>query len=263
MSFEIDDELDIEPNEVLEQDPPSTDDVDPPPPPPDEDEKEAYSKRVQKRIDKLAYERNIERSKREELERKLSEQEERLKALSEAQAKHFEELNHKSLEQQKQDLLNRRRDSLEIGDYDTINEIDEQLLDLKVKAKAPPRETPRETTPSQAPEQASYEPDALKQWQQRNPWVNDPNQAARLQKADAILNDLLSKGYGMEEAELYEEIDKRLQRQAPPPGNGPDRGQITGSDSKAFTAQDKRDMENWGLDPNDPVARKEWIRQKG
>jgi hypothetical protein len=263
MSLEDDDDVIIEPNDVLEQDLPTSDDYEEPPPP-EEDEQEAYSKRVQKRIDKLVYKEKVANQRAEELERKLAEQAERIKALAEAQQAQAEERQNRQHENELQDLRQRRRDALEIGDHDEVNAIDEKLLDIKVKSKTEPKREPNATQNTPARESQPTPPvnAAMNQWLQANAWIRDPKQEAKLDKADAIYKDLVAKGYDPEEPELYEEIDKRMKRETPPPGNGPDRGQITGSDKSAFTAQDKRDMENWGLDPNDPKARKEWIKQK-
>jgi hypothetical protein len=263
MSFEDDDDVIIEPNDVLEQDPPTSDDYEEPPPP-EEEEQEAYSKRVQKRIDKLVYKEKVANQRAEELERKLAAQEERIKALAEAHQAQAEERQSRQHENELQELRQRRRDALEIGDHDEVNAIDEQLLDIKVKSKTEPTREPLAipNTPVRESQPTPPVNAAMSQWLQANAWTRDPKQEAKLDKADAIYKDLVAKGYDPEEPELYEEIDKRMKREMPPPGNGPDRGQITGSDKGAFTAQDKRDMENWGLDPNDPKARKEWIKQK-
>ena len=231
-------------------------------PPKEEDEKESYSKRVQKRIDKMAYERNIERDKRMELERKIAAQEAEIEAIKQAQSALHEERQTKQVDQQKQDLLNQRKEYLEIGDYDEVNRIDEELIDIKLKSRQQPEPVKREPEPEPQQPQA-YVPEAMKAWYQANQWVYDPNQKARLDKADAIYNKVLEEGYDPEDPETFQEIDKRLKRVVPPPVTGPDRGQVTGDDKTSFSAQDKRDMENWGLDPNNAQHRKEWIKQKG
>lgn len=231
---------------------------------PQEDEKESYSKRVQKRIDKLAYERNVERDKREQLERKIAAQEAEIEAIKQAQSALHAERQTKQVDQQKQELLNQRKEYLEIGDYDEINRIDEELIDIKLKSRPTPEQKEVKREPEPEPQQPqTYIPDAMKAWYQSNQWVYDPNQKSRLDKADAIYNKVIAEGYDPEDPDTYQEIDKRLKRVVPPPGTGPDRGQITGDDKTAFTAQDKRDMENWGLDPANAQHRKEWIKQKG
>lgn len=247
---------------VIEQELPEEEITEEEPPKEEDDEKESYSKRVQKRIDKLAYERNVERDKREQLERKIAAQEAEIEAIKQAQSALHEERQTKQVDQQKQDLLNQRKEYLEIGDYDEINRIDDALIDLKLKTRPAPEPVKRESTPEPEAPQA-YIPDAMKAWYQSNQWVYDPNQKARLDKADAIYNKVLAEGYDPEDPDTYQEIDKRLKRVVPPPGTGPDRGQITGDDKTSFTAQDKRDMENWGLDPTNAQHRKEWIKQKG
>lgn len=224
-----------------------------------EDDRKAYSKRVNKRIDKLTYERNIEREARAKESAELRAE---IEALKQDRLKEVHEQTAQELEQRQKDLIQRKKDAYEIGDHDEQAVIDDELLNLKLKAMQ--QQPLREQQPQQE-YQAHQEtqPKAQADWQASNQWVFDEKQASRLAKANAVFSDLLADGYETDDPDLYVQLDKKLKRETPPPSGAVDRGQIIGNDdSKGFTSTDKAKMRDWGLDPGNAEHRKEWIKNK-
>lgn len=227
----------------------------------EEDERQAYSRRVQKRIDKMHYKHQVELEKRdkeiEALKNKFIEFESSYQEQAHKQ-------NTESLESKQKDLWARRKEALEIGDYDTLNEIDKDLLEIKVKQNAEPKSSRQESPPERQTDNqpAPVVNHALEAWQLKNQWVFDQKQTARLKKANDVFQEVLNDGFDIEEPETYDEIDKRLKRVLPPPTGAPDRGQVT-SNTQGFTAEDKKLMREFGLNPNDAQARKLWIKNRG
>ena len=73
------------------------------------------------------------------------------------------------------------------------------------------------------------------------------------------------------ETQVFKKLDKRLNNTTPqnkpvrkPPGQiPPDRGSVSGSSNQIkFTQRDVNTMREYGLDPNDPAQRKEWLNNK-
>jgi len=245
----------------------------------EDDDKESYSRRVQKRLDKLVYERNVEREARakdaEELAAFRTEQAElkaQIEELRQYRKKEAEDQSIQELESKRKALLQRKKEALEINEYDEVVEIDDELMELKIQSrqqKPEPvvqKQTPPPTppaTPEQEPAPVANTPQAQQNWETNNAWIFDVNQKPRLEKANKIFRELLDDGYDLDDPDTYVQLDKKLKRETPPPAGAPDRGQVVGSNSKtAFTAEDKKRMAAWGLDPNDPRQRQEWIKNR-
>ena len=284
--------IDLEPlplKDELAQEDEQEQKTEPEPPAPvqtdDEYDRKEYSKRVNKRIDKLTYERNIERERVAALEATVAE-------LKKNHDEKVQRQTNQELEQERKELIQKKKDALEIEDYDEIVKIDDQLMDLKVREKLSPVQQFAQTTQN-APEKEIIpdRPQALMSWESQNPWVYDAQYKPYLDKANEILNELTDYGYDLSEQETFDELDKRLQRltQAqeqkqtkqiinepdpnpkpntkprvtPPPTGGVERGEITGgSDQSTFTKQDRRMMQEWGLNPDNARERAAWIKNK-
>jgi len=227
---------------------------------PEEDDKEAYGRRVQKRIDKMVWKHSQELEKRD---REQAELRRELEELRKAHQEIAEERSRQSFDSRRSELLTRRKEAFEINDLDEVNDIDDELMDIKIKSRKqePPATQARQPGHPQEYPPANYN-EALANWQNRNQWVFDQSQAKRLGNANKLLEKLLSEGFDMEEPETYTELDKRLKREIPPPTGAPDRGSPSRSD-KSFTEDDKRQMLKWGLNPNDAAQRKDWIKNRG
>jgi hypothetical protein len=163
---------------------------------------------------------------------------------------------------------------LEIGDYDDLLSIDDELMEIKLQLRQPPEPAAPKPTPVelerepirqvyQEPTPTANTPQAQQDWENSNQWIYDEKQKPRLDKANKIFKELLDDGYDLDDPDTFVQLDKRLKREVPPSPGAPDRGQVIGSDSKTgFTAEDKRRMAAWGLDPDDPKHRKEWIKNR-
>jgi len=251
----------------------------------EEDDKESYSKRVQKRLDKLVYERNVERELRAKEAQEFKQEQAALRAEQEAfkaeieelkshRQKEVEEQSNQELEQKRKDLIQRKKDALEIGDYDEVTTIDDDLMEIKLQLRQPkpepvPKQTPQVQVqqPVNVPEYVEPPvaniPEAQANWEANNQWVYDANHKARLDKANKIFEELKADGWDADDPDTFVQLDKKLKRETPPPAGAPDRGQVIGTNSKTgFTTDDRKKMSDWGLDPDNPLHRKEWIKNR-
>lgn len=230
-----------------------------------EEDKESYSKKVQKRIDKLTAknyqidsELQAERKRRQELEDRLNEQE-RERSNAHIQA----------LRQRKVDLMSE-------GEFEEAAKVDDEIIDLRLKTT--------QKAPNVGQEEQSYvaPTDAEIRWQNRNDWWFNPAKKDKQQEAINGYRALVSEGFDPEDDDFYDELDRLLnkssdnvnsekddksrnqQRQPVPAGIGPDRGSAVGDDkSVKFTNEDAATMRRWGLDPNNAKVRAEYLRNKG
>ncbi len=259
----------------------------------EEDDRKAYSRRVNKRIDKLTYERNIEREarakEREEFlaaQAKFQAEQDDLKAkleeLLQHRQKEVEVQTDQQLEQRKKELLQRKRDALEIGEYDEAANLDDELMDIKIQqrekkarvaedkpaVKTQPesvRQANQEVPEAPKPEPVANIPQAQLDWAKNNQWIYDnTNQKSRIEKAQKVFDRmLLDEGFDIEDPDTFVELDRRLKRETPPPVGGVNRGEVVEPDKKTgFTQADRKKMIDWGLDPNDPAQRKEWLKNR-
>lgn len=229
-----------------------------------EDEKEVYSRNVQKRIDKLTYQKNIALERTAKLEHENKEIRQRLDEIAKAQQEDFASRNKYTQDQQRQDLLARKKEALEMADFDLVTQIDDELFDLKLKQQTiqQPRQeqAPREAEPSS---QQAYVPEAMKAWEANNSWIYDQANP-KAQVARKLFADMVQKeGFDFEDQDTFNELDKRLRRQPPPSSGGPDRGQVVNANKGVnFTSEDRQKMRDWNLDPDNPAHRAEWLKNK-
>lgn len=222
----------------------------------DEDEKEEWSRKVKKRIDKLVYERNVEREERIKLKAEIDE-------LKSYRQQELQQKSNAELEQKRKALFDQKRESLEIGDYEAVAQIDDELMDIKVQLRTNPKPNVETRQPAYAEPKTPNVPQAQAEWEAVNPWVFDAKQKGRVDKANAVFTELLNDGYDADDPDTYRILDKRLKREAPPATGGIDRGGVVGaSKDTAFTSSDKQMMVGWGLDPNNPAHRKEWAKNR-
>jgi len=247
----------------------------------DKEEKEAYSRRVQKRLDKLVYERNVEREERkkerDERERITQELKAEIEELRQSRQKEELEKSNQSIDQKRQELIQRKKEALEIDDHDEIILIDDELMELKIKSKSQAEKTPEPKQPQpvrqeQAPPPKQEEapppnvpeiPEAQRVWEGNNPWLFDANQKSRLEKANKLFHSLIQDGYDADDPDTFTQLDKLLKRESPPPTAPPDRGTVVGQNKNtAFTQEDRKKMRDWNLDPDDPKQRSAWIKNR-
>ncbi len=243
-----------------------------PKPKEEEDEKESYSKRVQKRLDKLVYERNVERELRakeaEDFKAGQAALRAELEELKSHRRKEVETQTKQEHDEKLKELRQRRKDAFEIGDYDDVNVIDDEIMEIKLQErKQKPEPVAEQTQPEPArqpePEPVANTSPAQSAWEQNNQWIFDQNQKSRLDKANKIFKELLDDGYDADDPDTFAQLDKKLRRETPPAAGAPDRGQVVGTNQKtSFTSEDKKKMVAWGLDPDNAAHRKEWIKNR-
>jgi hypothetical protein len=220
--------------------------------------KESYSKRVQKRIDLLAYERNIERDRVAKLEAEIEE-------LKRHREKEVVAQTAQEIDAQRKELLQKKKDALEVGDYDAVVDLDEKLIDLKTQKQPSFDENGKYGKPEVQQQPQPIIPKAMADWEAKNQWVYEQSNKEKVDKANALLEVLRLDGYELDDPDTYAELDRRLtkQRIIPPPTGAPDRGQLSGgSKDTQFTAKDKQLMRDWGLDPDNAKHRAEWIKNR-
>ena len=231
----------------------------------EEDDQKAYSRRVNKRIGKLKHESYLDR---EELARQREENEQLKARLDKLERDQFEKTNT-PIEDQLKALEASKIEALSDVDYDRVVNIDKAILNLTLQSKlseawpSQQQGTSQQTEQTQQAPQVDNRPSAMKEWEAKNGWVNDPKHAARLEKANAVLTALTEDGFDIDDPETYDALDKKLQRIKPPPTGAPDRGRDVGTARETtFTATDRSRMRDWGLNPDNPRERAEWLKNK-
>ena len=225
------------------------------------EEEEKYSQKVQKRIDKLT-------AKNYQTEAELQAERKRRLELEEALSKREQE----QLNAQVDYLRQRKIDLMENGEFADAAKVDDQISDLRFKTIQP--KTPE---PVQA-EQPVQQSEAEKKWLDRNDWWFNPAKKVQQDEAIGVYQALIKDGFDPTDDDFYEGLEARLRpakgvkaptekkplRQQAPGGIGPDRGNAVGSNSSnQFTQQDADIMRRWGLNPDDPKIRSEYLRNKG
>jgi len=229
-------------------------------PPKPEFDKEEYGKKVQKRIDKLTYEVKSRDTELEQLRKRLDDFERQRQEADRDNEQN--QLTSKIVELRRQKV-----NALEMGEYETAADIDDQIIELKVSQRKEPKQEPRQSVQQQPAEEQQQVmiPEAQQEWLDSNDWFFNPRKAQQKEKANAIYLKLVDEGYDPEHPDTYVELDKRMntkRQQAPSPA-GVDRGAAaTGNGKVVFTAADKQKMMAWGLDPNNPEQRKEYLKNK-
>lgn len=239
-------------------------------------EADDYSKRVQKRINKLTHEKKLEQERTAaavaaamELEQRLALVEQRLQ--QETAERHLGGLSSRLAE-----LKHYKVNLLESGDFQHVAEIDDEILKLNIQqreALAPRRReapAPQQPPTSRQP-QASPPPlpNAQTRWLEDNDWFHNPIKSKQQELANAAYLALVQEeGYDPNDPETYQELDVRLKasahpsRRKPPPTHAPDRGSAFAGGSVKFTQSDAGKMRLWGLDPNNAEARKVYLTEK-
>lgn len=251
----------------------------------DDDEAEEYGKKVQRRINKEVQKRKVleDRLANQEAdyERRMSEFEERFNAQD-------QENETASISDKLEDVESRRKEDREVGDYD--QELEDEWFELKSKQRESKKKQNRKPEKKGDPDDANNNADAgraenpplpeeQKKWLDSNKWYGQNK--SRSDYANREYQLLVSEGYDPDDPDIYEELDMRMSGKAPantddnvdtgnderderpPPPARPNRGDGNRNRKKAvFTNADKAKMQEWNLDPSDPVARKAWLAEK-
>lgn len=227
-----------------------------------DEEKEEYGKKVKRRIDKLTAEIYQERQVKEQQARELAE----LKAWrQEQERKHDDTAIAAELDR----LRKERLDAVTVDDFETINAIDEKIIDLKLRGKE--KQAPEPKVERVPDTQAPSIPEAQQAWLEQNDWYYSPLKQQQAQQANQAYLQLLQEGYDANDEETYTELDKRLNggkprpqaKRNPPPSSGVDRGANAGGSVKgSFSDRDIQLMREFNLDPNNEIHRAEWLKNK-
>lgn len=264
---------------------------------PEEEEIESYSKRVQKRINKLTHkvrqfeqETNYWKEKVEALEKKTS-----AKEFADFQSQ--VELSSHQIQSQIDAARAAKKAAIEEGDIDAQIKADEQMLELReqlaekkrLAISAKEQATKFQETAQQPPQRPSenptipdHLPDGTKQWLKSNAWFLKGSDQKAAEFARALDATLQEEGFSPEDPAMYAELDKRLRVLVPrlakagasPPIKTPPRSRVAGSSTdgqrpegtsskptRKLTAESLVSMRRFGMDPNKPEHRKAWLHR--
>jgi hypothetical protein len=239
-------------------------------------DEEDYGRRVQKRISKEVAKTHAERARAEQLQREL--------ALERQLRVELEDKYTKASNTGIDALISNKTSEkiilLETGDFSGAAKLDDEIIDLKVRKIRVDDFVRTVPTPpanvAQTTQVNNSVPEAQQKWLEENDWFFNPNKADLKQKADAVYLKLINEeGFDSDEPETYAELNKRIGVNKPtqsrqgrgneepaPTGLSPDRGNAIGrQDSVPFSSSDAAEMRRYGLDPNNPKARKAWIAE--
>ena len=222
----------------------------------EEEEEEEYGKKVQKRINKLVAERNVEREENRQLRDRVGQLEDKFTASD--NERESTEINDKVA-----GLKKRKMEFMDEGEYEKAEDLNDELLDLKIEQRNKPKKVERET------QQQPSTPEAQQEWLDGNDWYGNA-QSPKAQYANALYQEVINEGFDPNDPDTYSELDKRLGNttqnkpgRKPPGQSAPDRGNVSGSSKQVkFTQKDTNTMREYGLNPNDPAQRKEWLNNK-
>jgi len=263
----------------------------------DEDgNEESYSKRVQKRINKLT-------AKTRQLEQETNFWKDRVSALeAKTAAKEFSDFQNQvayseqQLQGTYQNAQTAYRKAKEEGDIEAELKAQEQMLDLrdqiieKRRLSAAAKEQADKLQPVNQPSREVSDPtpanlpDGTKTWLKSNPWFmkgSDPKAAQYARQLDV---DLQEEGFSPDDPAMYAELDKRLRvlvprlksasPSVPAPNKAQARARVAGSSAdgqrtdsnpakpkRTLTHSDLDAMRRYGMNPNQAKDRTAWIRR--
>jgi hypothetical protein len=264
-------------------------------------EQESYSKRVQKRINKLT-------DKVRKFEQETNFWKERVSALeAKTSAREFSDFQQQvayseaQLAASYQDTQAAYKRAKEEGDIESEMKAHDKMLDLRDQlaekrrlsqaAKEQADKFQQQAQPQQPPSASSAEvpanlPDGTKQWLKANPWFMkgaDPTAAKFARELDAALQE---EGYTPDDPAMYSELDKRLRavvprvaklaKESPTSSKLPPKARVAGSSAdgqrtgtpgssanpkRVLTHSDLDSMRKFNMDPRNPSHRKAWLHR--
>jgi len=274
--FEVEDEAEPEADEDEDAEPAAEAEE-------EEDDEGDYSARVKKRILR-------EKKRADRLQTQLSENESRLARLeqrweAEADEKKLTE-KRQSAEEQLTKLRSEKKAALEEGDTDKQIEVDEKILDLKAElrvAESEAREARRRLDESKATGEVIDGIDLAKLPPKAREWIDAHPQFrtdAKFRRAVlAADNYLVARGLNHQQAEYWKKLESEVSEDFPryfrketkitrkptsstagSKGAGPESAQRKGK--IRITADDKRNMIRFGMDPNNRDHLREFAQAK-
>ena len=244
----------------------------------DKEDKEDYSKRVQKRIDKLTARSKFAEEQLEQERQRRLELAERLAALEEAQQSHQTERVETTLEAELRQAKTRKKEAFDEGDYDTLESADDEIWLIRQKIEKQKQEASlRQNTPRAQPERTPVPP-AEQEWLDSNKWFNDGNYAEEQEGAASVYKRLLKEGRDKHDKSFYDELNRRVkaafphlkpsdEQEAPTkPRSSPVAGNSRAATAQRanrgkFTEADKSTMIKYGFgDPSNIEDRKAYLK---
>jgi len=255
---------------------------------------ERYSRSVQKRINK-------EVKQREQLRVENDELRQRLDSIEGKMTKEAEDSEAAVLANRLRNATSIKQKLLEDGEYEQVAQVDNDIIQMKIQQgkleervqqqsyQEPVQPEQDSESQGEVPEVPSLQTEWIKgneRWGKDKPYTDYVN---------STYDALLEEGYDPETESMYEELSKRTgtkvttakapvtpkakakveptppkakveptpakprPQSAPPPNTG--QAQVK-PNKKGLTEADKINMTNWGLDPKDVEARKEWLANK-
>jgi hypothetical protein len=251
----------------------------------EDDDTDSYSDRVKKRIRR-------EKKRSDRLQNQLSETEARLARLesrweAEADEKKLSETREK-IEQSLTDLRAQKREALEEGDTDKLLEIDEKIFDLRAdlrNAETKATEARQRLEENRRSGEVIDGIDLGKLPKQARDWINEHPQFRTDEKfRRAVLaadNYLTAKGLNHQSKDYWQKLEREVAEDFPryfkkkatvrrKPASVTAGSKGTSMSEKAskargkvrITAEDKRNMERFGLDPNNRDHLREFAAAK-
>jgi hypothetical protein len=202
---------------------------------PQSEEEEDYGRKVQKRINKLVYERGIaesraaqERAERERIQQELEETKSRFSKVQET----YDAETAESLKKRHAEVRARLKQAIEQADFDAQVELSDELADVRAQMRRAPQ-TERGAMPqarddagtqtARAPQpegQGKREPKPQlsaedQAWVNSNEkWYGKPGFEYQTHLAQVIGQKLIAEGYTPGE-DFYDELDKRVEAVSP------------------------------------------------
>lgn len=158
---------------------------------------------VQKRIDQLTWQAREAERREDEVLRRNQILEERLSQLEDRMV----DEESRNLESQERTLRSARAKAREDGDYDKLDEIDDELMEVRLKRRVP--QEPQQQRPQATQPQMTRDKILTATWLEDNMdwWENDPG---KQQHALNVDRQLKSEGYDPNGMAYWRELDDRI-----------------------------------------------------
>lgn len=247
-----------------------------------EDDDAAYSRRVQKRIDREVRKTKAERERADRLEADLAALRADVENVKSRNAAADAQAVEGALRDRLASARQRLKQAIQDQDEDAQIAATEEIADLKAESREMARA--KERQPESRPQPAPKIPSGTARWLEQNPWYTGGNpahqRAARL--AAELDAELQGEGYTPDDPGMYQELNRRLKAAMPKaasligdigeatPPRKRDAGPPVGASSpdgtakpasggrRPFTPADRDGMRKWNL-KDTPENRKIWL----
>lgn len=211
---------------------------------------------------------------RKELAQLKAEQSKSLQAREAGQAREAEQASER-LEAEIADVRKKIEESYETGETGNMVELQEKFIDLRLSKAQQSQKT--ESTESTEKTESTTQPEipaATRRWLDKNSWYMSGENIEARDTAAIVEQQLLRRGMDPQSDDFYKSLDKQVQRMHPElskskastrssgPTNGMGSQGAATSGKVKITADDRAQMKQFGLDPDDPKQLTVWAREK-